>query len=156
MLYTGGTTGMPKGVMWRQDDLFRNLAGSLNPRFREDPVDYDLVDAGVGGPGFIGLPACPLMHGTGCFTQLILLVGGGSTVLLESRNLDVEEILDTIEREKVNQLVIVGDAFAKPILRALDANPGKWDLSSHVHDRQLGRDVLRGVQAGPARATTRR
>jgi fatty-acyl-CoA synthase len=70
------------------------------------------------------------MHGTGCFTQLILLVGGGSTVLLESRKLDIEEILSTIEREKVNQLVIVGDAFAKPILRALDANPGKWDLSS--------------------------
>ena len=97
---------------------------------REDPVDYDVVDAGVGGPGFVGLPACPLMHGTGCFTQLILLSGGGSTVLLESRNLDVVELLDTIEREKVNPLVIVGDAFAKPILRALDANPGRWDLSS--------------------------
>jgi 3-oxocholest-4-en-26-oate---CoA ligase len=130
MLYTGGTTGMPKGVMWRQDDLFRNLCGSLNPRFREDPVDYGVVDAGIGGPGFIGLPACPLMHGTGMFTQLILLVAGGSTVVLTSRNLDVIEILDTIEREKVNQLVIVGDAFAKPILRELDANPGKWDLSS--------------------------
>jgi len=130
MLYTGGTTGMPKGVMWRQDDLFRNLAGSLNPRFREDPVDYGVVDAGVAGPGFVGLPACPLMHGTGMFTQLILLVGGGSTVLLEARNLDIVEILDTIERAKVNQLVIVGDAFAKPILRELDANEGRWDLSS--------------------------
>ena len=130
MLYTGGTTGMPKGVMWRQDDLFRNLAGTLNPRFREDPVDYGVVDAGIGGPGFVGLPACPLMHGTGMFTQLILLAAGGSTVLLEKRNLDVVEILDTIEREKVNQLVIVGDAFAKPILRELDANPGRWDLSS--------------------------
>jgi acyl-CoA synthetase (AMP-forming)/AMP-acid ligase II len=130
MLYTGGTTGMPKGVMWRQDDLFRNLNGALNPRFREDPVDYDVVDQGIGGPGFIGLPACPLMHGTGCFTQLILLTGGGSTVLLQARNLDIVELLDTIEREKVNQLVIVGDAFAKPILRELDANNGRWDLSS--------------------------
>jgi acyl-CoA synthetase (AMP-forming)/AMP-acid ligase II len=130
MLYTGGTTGMPKGVMWRQDDLFRTLNGSLNSRLRDDPVDYTVVETGVGGPGFVGLPACPLMHGTGCFTQLILLTGGGSTVLLESRNLDVEEILSTIERESVNQLVIVGDAFAKPILRALDANPGKWNLSS--------------------------
>jgi acyl-CoA synthetase (AMP-forming)/AMP-acid ligase II len=130
MLYTGGTTGMPKGVMWRQDDLFRNLAGSLNGRFREDPVDYAVVEAGIGNPGFVGLPACPLMHGTGCFTQLILLTAGGATVCLQSRKLDVEEILSTIERERVNQLVIVGDAFAKPILRALDAQPGKYDLSS--------------------------
>ena len=130
MLYTGGTTGMPKGVMWRQDDLFRTLCGTLNGRLREDPVDYSVVESSVGAPGYVGLPACPLMHGTGCFTQLILLSGGGSTVLLESRNLDVEEILSTIERESVNQLVIVGDAFAKPILRALDANPGKWNLSS--------------------------
>jgi len=130
MLYTGGTTGMPKGVMWRQDDLFRSLAGTFNPRLREDDVDYSAVAEGVNGPGFVGLPACPLMHGTGCFTQLILLTGGGSTVLLEARNLDVVEILETVEREHVNQLVIVGDAFAKPLLRALDTNEGKWDLSS--------------------------
>lgn len=130
MLYTGGTTGMPKGVMWRQDDLFRNLVGAVNPAVREEGVDYGLIEAAVTGPGLVGLPACPLMHGTGCFTQLILLTGGGSTVLLEGRTLDVEEILSTIERERVSQLVIVGDAFAKPILRALDANPGKWDLNS--------------------------
>jgi len=130
MLYTGGTTGMPKGVMWRQDDLFRNLIGSLNPAVRDDPIDYGLVEANVTGAGLVGLPACPLMHGTGMFTQLILLTAGGSTVTLTARNLDVVEILDTIEREKVNQLVIVGDAFAKPILRELDANEGRWDLSS--------------------------
>jgi fatty-acyl-CoA synthase len=130
MLYTGGTTGMPKGVMWRQDDLFRNLVGAVNARVREDPVDYAVVDEAVGGPGFVSLPACPLMHGTGCFTQLINLTGGGSTVLLEARHLDVEEILSTIEREGANQLVIVGDAFAKPILKALDANPGKWNIST--------------------------
>ena len=58
-------------------------------------------------------------------------------MLAESRTLDVVELLDTVERERVNQLVIVGDAFAKPILRALDANPGRWDLSVDVHDRQL-------------------
>jgi fatty-acyl-CoA synthase len=132
LLYTGGTTGMPKGVMWRQDDLMRQLGGSLNPRYREDPVDYEVVASGVAaaGTGPVGLPACPLMHGTGMFTQLILLTAGGSTVLTTSRTLDVPEILDTIEREKVNQLVIVGDAFAKPILRALDAAEGRWDLSS--------------------------
>jgi fatty-acyl-CoA synthase len=130
MLYTGGTTGMPKGVMWRQDDLFRNIVGAgFDARVR-DGVDMDIIRERVQGPGAVGLPACPLMHGTGCFTQLIVLAGGGSCVTLESRNLDIEEMLDTIEREKVNAIAIVGDAFGKPILRALDARPDRWDLSS--------------------------
>jgi fatty-acyl-CoA synthase len=130
LLYTGGTTGMPKGVMWRQDDLVRHLAGSTNPRFKEDPVDYDVVRQAVSGPGVKSLPACPLMHGTGWFTQMIALSSGGCTVTLQSRSLDIEELLTTIEREGVGLVAIVGDAFAKPMLRALDANPGRWDLSS--------------------------
>jgi fatty-acyl-CoA synthase len=69
------------------------------------------------------------MHGTGCMTQLIILCGGGAVVTLESRNLDIEEMLDTIERQGVNMIAIVGDAFGKPILRALEANPERWDLS---------------------------
>jgi 3-oxocholest-4-en-26-oate---CoA ligase len=131
MLYTGGTTGMPKGVMWRQDDHIRNVvAMGSNPRYREDPVDYDVTRELVQGPGTVSLPACPLMHGTGCMSQLINLSGGGSVVTLEARNLDIEEMFDTIEREKVNSIAIVGDAFAKPMLRALDAEPDRWDLSS--------------------------
>lgn len=133
MLYTGGTTGLPKGVMWRQDDLVRSLAGSaISPRYRDDPVDLALPRELVTGPGLRGLPACPLMHGTGCMTQLITLTGGGVVVTLESRHLDIEELLDTIEREAVNTVAIVGDAFAKPILRALDAAPDRWNLSSLV------------------------
>jgi fatty-acyl-CoA synthase len=131
MFYTGGTTGMPKGVMWRQDDHIRNVvAMGSNPRYREDPVDYDVTRELVQGPGAVSLPACPLMHGTGCMTQLINLSGGGCVVTLESRNLDIEELFDTIEREKVNSIAIVGDAFAKPMLRALDAEPDRWDLTS--------------------------
>src|SRR5690554_4147413 len=132
LLYTGGTTGMPKGVMWRQDDLIRNLVGSFVPAVREQDPDDELtvIRESVSGPGLVGLPACPLMHGTGCFTQLIVLSGGGCTVTLESRSLDIEELLSTIERERVNSIAIVGDAFAKPMVRALDANPGKWDISS--------------------------
>jgi len=130
MLYTGGTTGMPKGVMWRQDDLYRNLIGSLDPSVREGEADLDSVRARVTGPGLTGLPACPLMHGTGCMTQLIILSGGGHVVTLESRNLDIPELLDTIDREGVNLIAIVGDAFAKPINRALEANPGRWTLAS--------------------------
>jgi acyl-CoA synthetase (AMP-forming)/AMP-acid ligase II len=131
MLYTGGTTGMPKGVMWRQDDLFRNLIGSaVDPTAREGEPDLETVRARVDKPGMVGLPACPLMHGTGCFTQLITLSAGGSCVTLESRTLDVPELLDTIDREGVNLIAIVGDAFAKPINRTLEANPGKWSLAS--------------------------
>ena len=78
------------------------------------------------------LPACPLMHGTGGFTAIECLSEGGRVVTLTSRQFDPVELLDTVEAEQVNALVIVGDAFAKPILAALDADPGRWDLSSLV------------------------
>jgi 3-oxocholest-4-en-26-oate---CoA ligase len=132
MTYTGGTTGMPKGVMWRQDDLVRSLVGQMNPSLREEGTDLALVRESVQGPGPVGLPACPLMHGTGLYTQLIILSLGGSTVTLVNRTLDIEELFDTIEREKVAQIAIVGDAFAKPMVRALDAEPDRWDLSSLI------------------------
>ncbi|MCU1452733.1 MAG: fatty-acid--CoA ligase [Acidimicrobiales bacterium] len=131
MLYTGGTTGMPKGVMWRQDDLIRNIVGAgVNPRYSEDPVDLDVTRELVTKPGPIGIPACPLMHGTGCMTQLLVLCGGGCVVTLTNRNLDMEELLSTIESRKANMIAIVGDAFAKPLVRALDAEPERWDISS--------------------------
>jgi fatty-acyl-CoA synthase len=72
------------------------------------------------------------MHGTGNFPGLSTLAGGGSVVTLTNRHFDPVELLDTVQREAVNTLAIVGDAFAKPILRALDANEGRWDLSSLV------------------------
>ena len=128
MTYTGGTTGMPKGVMWRQDDLFRNLVGTFAQAAHER-VDPQIIVDLVSGPGPIGMPACPLMHGTGMYTQLIGLSLGGSVVMLESHNLDVEELLDVTEREKVQQIALVGDVFSKPILAALDAEPDRWDLS---------------------------
>ena len=130
LLYTGGTTGMPKGVMWRQDDLFRTLVGTLVPAVRGSEPDQQIIREAVQAPGLVGMPACPLMHGTGCFTQLIVLSGGGSTVTLESRHLDIDDLFATIERESVNTLAIVGDAFAKPMVRALDGAPGKYDISS--------------------------
>lgn len=129
MLYTGGTTGMPKGVMWRQDDLIMMLAAQLGAGITEQP-DYDQYRASRTEPGLIALPACPLMHGTGALISMSTLTQGGSVVTLTTRTYDSEELLDTIERERVNIIAIVGDAFAKPMLRALDASPGRWDLSS--------------------------
>lgn len=131
LLYTGGTTGMPKGVMWRQDDLFAILN---NSSFIRHPVDDGI--AGVRrnfdqiGSGSVGLPACPLMHGTGALTALSVLNEGGTVVTLESRSLDAVEMLDVITSEKVQRLAIVGDAFSKPVVAALNANPGRWDISS--------------------------
>ncbi len=133
LLYTGGTTGMPKGVMWRQDDLFARLNGG---GFRRYPTDGGIADVraelAAHGPGMTLLPACPLMHGTGGFTSMECLSEGGRVVTLPSRQFDPVELLDTVERERVNGLVIVGDAFAKPILAVLDAEPGRWDLSSLI------------------------
>jgi fatty-acyl-CoA synthase len=132
MLYTGGTTGMPKGVMWRQADLFASFnSSSLGARYPDEP-DLDAVRTALTGPGLVQLPACPLMHGTGMFTAMGTLDIGGCVVTLVGRTFDAEEFLDTVQANKVNVTAIVGDAFAKPILRALDANPGRWDISSLI------------------------
>jgi 3-oxocholest-4-en-26-oate---CoA ligase len=133
MLYTGGTTGMPKGVMWRQDDLFARLNGAGFRRYPEDGGPDDVrAELERSGRGSTLLPACPLMHGTGGFTALECLSEGGRVVTLTSRQFDPVELLDTVMREQVNALVIVGDVFAKPILACLDAHPDQWDLTSLV------------------------
>ncbi len=130
-LYTGGTTGMPKGVMWRQDDLAVVLSASLGQPLAEDGRGSDLRGTHT-APGSRFLPACPQMHGTGNFPCLSTLSGGGAVVTLDNRTFDPVVLLDTIEREGVNTMAMVGDAFGKPILRTLDENPGRWDLSSLV------------------------
>jgi len=133
MLYTGGTTGMPKGVMWRQDDLFARLNGAGFRRYAlADGLEGVRAYLEANGAGMTLLPACPLMHGTGSFTAMECLSEGGHVVTSTSRQFDPVDLLDTVERERVNGLIIVGDAFAKPILRALDQDPDRWDLTSLV------------------------
>jgi 3-oxocholest-4-en-26-oate---CoA ligase len=129
LLYTGGTTGVPKGVMWRQDDLFSKLNSGNIMRVPEDD-GLEGVRRTVQGPGPVHLPACPLMHGTGAFSAMGMLCVGGSVVTLGSRRFDPVELLDEIDHEKVNVVAIVGDAFAKPILAALDEQPRRWHLST--------------------------
>ena len=129
LCYTGGTTGTPKGVMWRQEDLLNTLnVASRKRRPPEDVADSDV--AIIDKPGPLNLPAAPLMHGTGMFNAMSALLNGGSIITVPGRRFDPVELLDTIERERVKSVTIVGDAFAKPILRALDAEPNRWDISS--------------------------
>jgi len=129
ILFTGGTTGMPKGVMWRQDDMVGSLdAPSKNPL--PTLPGWAEFDARISKPGPRNLPAAPLMHGTGAFNAMWNLVLAGSVVTLPGRKFDPVELLDAIQLHRVNSISIVGDAFAKPILKALDAQPDRWDISS--------------------------
>jgi fatty-acyl-CoA synthase len=125
-LYTGGTTGSPKAVMWRSDDLYVSLWQMARPG--TDPPD---VEAAMRADKRAAtcLPACPLMHGTGLFIALSTLAGGGTVVLLDAQRLDADAVWDAVEREHVKACTIVGDAFARPLLAALEANPDRWDLS---------------------------
>ena len=115
--------------MWRQDDIFVSLDAPTRNRLPEEP-DYEALRAKVVKPGPVAIPAAPLMHGTGAFNAMSILMAAGSIVTLEGRSFDAVELLDTVQRDRVNSLSIVGDAFAKPILRALDAEPDRWDVSS--------------------------
>jgi acyl-CoA synthetase (AMP-forming)/AMP-acid ligase II len=133
LLYTGGTTGMPKGVMWRQDDLFNVIGGGGNPFVGRPPAEsIDEIVAGIdpAGQGIVMLPACPLMHGTGQFSSFIAMNLGGTIVTLPSRRFDAGELWREAARHRVNAIVIVGQAFAGPMLDWLDDHEGELDLSS--------------------------
>jgi len=133
-IYTGGTTGMPKGVMWTHGALWGALGYGKNaPANRGErpatPEDH-VANVAKAGPGPIQIPACPLMHGTGLFTAIGTLTGGGALATLEGHGFDPVELFDRVERTGAASVVIVGDAFARPMLEALEANAGRWDLSS--------------------------
>jgi 3-oxocholest-4-en-26-oate---CoA ligase len=133
LLYTGGTTGMPKGVMWRQDDLFNVLGGGGNavlgiPAASGVPEVIERVLAAPAGA--MMLTAAPLMHGTGQFSALNALAAGGCIVSLVNRKFDVSELFRTIEARKVTNLIIVGQAFAGPMLDQLEEDPGRFDTST--------------------------
>lgn len=129
LLYTGGTTGMPKGVMWRQEDLFRRLNTENGTEYPAVP-DYGYLRQHIAKNGRAHLSAGPLMHGAGLLTCFMTLSRGGAISHLTNRKFDPIDLLDTVQRDKVASLMWVGDAFARPVLDALERDPKRWDLSS--------------------------
>ena len=129
MLYTGGTTGMPKGVMYQHGGHLKgmlNTAGAWGLIPVQEKIDVDSVALEVKKLADeyrlpISIPACPLMHGTGMWLGAIIphLVGG-TVVTLPNLGFDPDGLLKEVEKRKANNIVIVGDAFAKPIMDALD------------------------------------
>ena len=146
VLYTGGTTGRPKGVVWRQEDIFFGGLGGGNPGGPPITAPEQIAASVLDNPAqrlrpflppgdtsvrqFVSLALGPLIHASGQWSALGTLLGGGKVVLYAEPHVDMELVLDLIEREGVNVCNLVGDASARPMLEALDAQPARWDLSS--------------------------
>jgi len=137
MFYTGGTTGMPKGVIYRMTDFTRFFLQSypgmvglpaLSGPEAAAPMARQLCDE---GRSTVAMSGPPLMHGTGCWLGLMVPhMLGGTAVFPVGRGFDPAELWSTVERERVASLVIVGDSFGRPLLRELDEAQGRLDVSS--------------------------
>ena len=142
MLYTGGTTGMPEGVLWRQADV---LVGALGGRRTNGSIlgSIDEFIERADGNSLRHLPSAPFMHGAGHWVAFQAFHTGGAVVLQDNvKRLDPMDILDTIDRHGVTNLLMVGDAFGRPIADALAAT---------------GRELpsLRGIVTGGAITTAK-
>ena len=126
-IYTGGTTGRPKGVMWRQHDLYMASNVTNDPQQADLAFVRERVAASPQRP--VGLPAPPLMHGTAYVFASTVLNRGGTVVTLPEQRFDAGRLLEAIVTHGVTDTCIVGDAFCRPMVDALDAAPGRYDLS---------------------------
>jgi len=127
LLYTGGTTGFPKGVMWRHEDIYRVLLGGTDFATGEFVADeYDHAKQAAAGPPMIRFPIPPMIHGATQSATWMALFTGGTVVL--SPEFDAEDVWQAIEKHKVNLLFFTGDAMARPLLDALESS--ERDLSS--------------------------
>jgi fatty-acyl-CoA synthase len=131
LLYTGGTTGMPKGVMWRHEDVFFGGLQGGNAGGPDITSPEQIAEiARAANPPRVTLPVAPLMHGNGHWATMIGLNGGGKVVLAKSKRLDADEIWRLVGQEGVHVLSIVGDAMARPLAEALAAPGASYDTSS--------------------------
>ena len=128
LLYTGGTTGFPKGVMWRHEDIYRVLFGGTDFATGEFVKDeYDLAKAAAANPPMIRYPIPPMIHGATQSATWMSLFSGQTTVLAPEFNAD--EVWRMIHEHKVNLLFFTGDAMARPLLDAL-LKDNDYDVSS--------------------------
>jgi acyl-CoA synthetase (AMP-forming)/AMP-acid ligase II len=131
ILYTGGTTGMPKGVMWPHKNVFvaaMNAGGHFSPNGPcKVPSD---IKTRVTEHQMSGIALAPLMHGASWWYACIQLLAGNKLVLNHNRSLNGEEVWSLVEKEQCHAVQIVGDAMAIPLIDAFDKNPGRWNLSS--------------------------
>ena len=130
LLCTGGTTGMPKGVMWPHKSLFMGALGGGGIYFRRPPIERpeELADIVPHGPALSFFAIAPMMHGAAMWASLISLFSGHAVVVNDQSHFDAEHIWDTVERAGVNIISVVGDAMALPLVKALEAHPGRWQL----------------------------
>lgn len=135
VIYTGGTTGMPKGVVWGHEDMLRAALGGGGFFSRKGPVmtPEDIVDRVRESPPLVCFPVAPLMHGAAMWAALASLFAGHTLVLQAAPGFDPRTVLDLVVRHRVNILVIVGDGMARPLADAIAAEPGRWPLASLVH-----------------------
>ena len=130
VIYTGGTTGMPRGVMWRHEDLYFAALQGGNPGGEPILVAEDLAPRMLeNGGGLHILSAPPLIHGSSQLACWIALLNGGVAVIVPGRHFDIRAILDACNDEQVHTLNIVGDAMALPLVECLADNPGRWPLA---------------------------
>jgi acyl-CoA synthetase (AMP-forming)/AMP-acid ligase II len=126
IVYTGGTTGYPKGVMWRHEDVWRTLGGGIDFYSGERLQEYDQSRKALEGDPMMTFPLSPIMHGGAQWGMLMHLFGGHATILAPT--FDPVQVWETIEREKVQLIFMTGDAMARPLIEQYER--GEYDASS--------------------------